>query len=66
MLKAASSNNPQYIDRIMGPFVKILQKLYRDHLNATASLSNNMSSQVPATSSSLENSKLIYTSYTQR
>lgn len=56
MLKAASSNNPQYIDRIMGPFMKILQKLYRDHLNATASLSNNMANQVPSTSASLENS----------
>jgi hypothetical protein len=34
LLKAASSNNPQYIDRIMGPFMKVLQKLYRDHLNS--------------------------------
>ena len=35
LLKAASSNNPQYIDRIMGPFMKVLQKLYRDHLNSS-------------------------------
>ena len=59
MLKAASSNNPQYIDRIMGPFMKILQKLYRDHLNATCSLSLTISSQVPASSTSAENSNIM-------
>jgi hypothetical protein len=36
LLKSASSNNPQYIDRIMGPFMKVLQKLYRDHLNSSS------------------------------
>lgn len=37
LLKSASINNPQYIDRIMVPFMKILQKLYREHLNASSS-----------------------------
>lgn len=59
MLKAASSNNPQYIDRIMGPFMKILQKLYRDHLNSTCSLSISASSQIPASSTSSGNSNTI-------
>jgi len=40
LLKSASSNNPQYIDRIMGPFMKVLQKLYRDHLNSSSSYGN--------------------------
>jgi transformation/transcription domain-associated protein len=39
MLKAASTYNQQYIDRIMVPFMKTLQKLYKDHLN---SISNNI------------------------
>ncbi len=38
LLKSASANNPQYIDRIMGPFMRILQRLYRDHLNAAGSI----------------------------
>ena len=58
MLKAASSNNPQYIDRIMGPFMKILQKLYREHLNSTGALTGSISSQVPATSTSLDKSNI--------
>lgn len=32
LLKSASFNNPQYIDRMMGSFMKLLQKLYREHL----------------------------------
>ena len=35
LLKSASLHNPQYIDRIMGPFMRTLQKLYRDHLSST-------------------------------
>ncbi len=58
MLKSAANSNPQYIDRIMGPFMKILQKLYRDHLNATGAMGTG-SGQVSATSTSPENSKLI-------
>jgi transformation/transcription domain-associated protein len=38
LLKAASTNNQQYIDRIMVPFMKILQKLYRDHLNSSSQI----------------------------
>ena len=60
MLKSAASNNPQYIDRIMGPFMKILQKLYRDHLNATGALATSVVTQVPASSTSLENSKQMF------
>ena len=59
LLKAASTNNPQYIDRIMGPFMKILQRLYRDHLNSTGALSSAPTSQVPATSTSPENSNFM-------
>ncbi len=40
LLKSASINNAQYIDRIMSPFMKILQKLYRDHLSTCTTYSN--------------------------
>lgn len=66
MLKSAAANNPQYIDRIMGPFMKILQKLYRDHLNATGVLTSNVTTQVPASSTSLENSMYLFSSGTHK
>ena len=62
LLKSASANNPQYIDRIMGPFMRILQKLYRDHLNATGVLQNatsSFSSQLGASSTSAEGSNFM-------
>ncbi len=65
LLKSASINNPQYIDRLMVPFMKILQKLHRDHLNATNLASSNMS-QVSAGSTSLENSNLLQLSNSQQ
>lgn len=37
MLKAACANNPCYIDRIITPFMKCLQKLSREHLNTMSS-----------------------------
>ncbi|CAH3023319.1 unnamed protein product [Porites evermanni] len=34
MLKAACSHNPSYIDRLMAPFFKALQRMHKDHINA--------------------------------
>jgi transformation/transcription domain-associated protein len=62
LLKSASTNNPQYIDRIMGSFMKILQKLYRDHLNSTGVLSSPQS----AAASNFNNNLLSATSTTQK
>ena len=60
LLKSASANNPQYIDRIMGPFMKILQKLYRDHLSSTGVLLNtNSNMQVAASSTSADGSNVM-------
>ena len=58
LLKSASVNNPQYIDRAMAPFMKVLQKLHRDHLSA-ASCNQVSSSQVPLSSTSAEGSNMI-------
>lgn len=44
LIKAASINNHQYIDRLMGPILKIIQKLYRDHLNSIGSVGQLVSS----------------------
>ncbi|XP_027217728.2 transformation/transcription domain-associated protein isoform X2 [Penaeus vannamei] len=33
ILKAACQNNPCYIDRLIMPFMKVLQRMARDHLN---------------------------------
>ncbi|CAL4066669.1 unnamed protein product, partial [Meganyctiphanes norvegica] len=35
ILKAACGNNPCYIDRIIMPFMKVLQRMARDHLSHT-------------------------------
>lgn len=35
----------QYIDRFMGPIMKIIQKFYRDHLNSIGSVEQLVSSQ---------------------
>lgn len=37
ILKAACQNNPCYIDRLIMPFMKVLQRMARDHLSHTAS-----------------------------
>ncbi|KAK7075697.1 hypothetical protein SK128_020165 [Halocaridina rubra] len=37
ILKAACQNNPCYIDRQIMPFMKVLQKMVRDHLSHTTS-----------------------------
>ncbi|XP_068742186.1 transformation/transcription domain-associated protein-like isoform X1 [Montipora capricornis] len=34
MLKAACMHNPSYIDRLMTPFFKALQKMHKDHITA--------------------------------
>ncbi|KAL9966032.1 hypothetical protein ACROYT_G024040 [Oculina patagonica] len=34
MLKAACMHNPSYIDRLMNPFFKALQRMHKDHINA--------------------------------
>lgn len=72
LLKSASVNNPQYIDRLMVPFMKILQKLYRDHLNATGSLASNPITNkstvlvhLPVSSSSMEGSNVLNLSTNQ-
>ncbi|XP_068243023.1 transformation/transcription domain-associated protein isoform X3 [Palaemon carinicauda] len=36
ILKAACQNNPCYIDRLIMPFMKVLQRMARDHLSHTA------------------------------
>ena len=36
ILKAACVNNPCYIDRLIIPFMRVLQRMARDHLNASA------------------------------
>lgn len=37
ILKAACQNNPCYIDRLIMPFMKVLQRMARDHLNHPSS-----------------------------
>jgi transformation/transcription domain-associated protein len=62
LLKSASTSNPQFIDRIMGPFMRIVQKLYRDHLNATSVLMNSTNAYnmpIPISSTSVEGSNLM-------
>lgn len=33
ILKAACTNNPGYIDRLLAPFFRVLQKVQREHLH---------------------------------
>nr|XP_018903777.1 PREDICTED: transformation/transcription domain-associated protein isoform X3 [Bemisia tabaci] len=43
-LKAACSSNPSYVDRLVGQFVRVLQRLAREHL---ASLISHTSAETP-------------------
>lgn len=36
MLKAACVSNPGYVDRLILPFVRVIQRMAREHLNATS------------------------------
>lgn len=36
MLKAACSSNPSYVDRLIAPFVRVIHRMSREHLTATA------------------------------
>ncbi|RNA03194.1 Transformation transcription domain-associated [Brachionus plicatilis] len=60
LIKAASVNNHQYIDRLMGPILKIIQKLYRDHLNSIGSVGQLVSSQEGANVVQAQNSVQVY------
>lgn len=35
MLKAACSSNPGYVDRLIIPFIRVIQRMAREHLSAT-------------------------------
>jgi transformation/transcription domain-associated protein len=35
MLKAACVNNPSYIDRLITPFMRVLQRMAREHITPT-------------------------------
>lgn len=35
MLKAACVNNPGYVDRTMIPFIRVIQRMAREHLSTT-------------------------------
>lgn len=35
VLKAACSNNPGYVDRMIIPFIRVIQRMAREHLNST-------------------------------
>lgn len=37
MLKAACSSNPGYVDRLIIPFIRVIQRMAREHLSATNS-----------------------------
>ncbi|CAF0709284.1 unnamed protein product [Brachionus calyciflorus] len=60
LIKSASINNAQYIDRLMGPIMKILQKLYRDHLNSINSIGQCLSSADGANVIQAPNSVQVY------
>uniref|UniRef100_A0A146L0J1 Transformation/transcription domain-associated protein n=6 Tax=Lygus hesperus TaxID=30085 RepID=A0A146L0J1_LYGHE len=36
MLKAACSSNPSYVDRLITPFIRVIQRMTREHLQATS------------------------------
>ncbi|XP_028982080.1 transformation/transcription domain-associated protein [Diachasma alloeum] len=46
MLKAACTNNQSYIDRLITPFMRVLQKMAKDHLHSTQTESNPVGSEL--------------------
>ncbi|XP_066597811.1 transformation/transcription domain-associated protein isoform X1 [Prorops nasuta] len=45
-LKAACTNNPSYIDRLITPFVRVLHKMSKDHLDSPQAESNPVGSEL--------------------
>lgn len=46
ILKAACQNNPCYIDRLIMPFMKVLQRMARDHLSHTSADNSSVGSEL--------------------
>ncbi|KAG5328830.1 TRRAP protein, partial [Acromyrmex heyeri] len=46
MLKAACTNNPSYVDRLITPFMKVLHKMAKEHLHSTQTEANPVTSEL--------------------
>lgn len=46
MLKAACTNNPSYIDRLITPFMRVLHKMAKEHLHSTQTEANPVTSEL--------------------
>ncbi|XP_011636974.1 transformation/transcription domain-associated protein [Pogonomyrmex barbatus] len=46
MLKAACTNNPSYIDRLITPFMRVLHRMTKEHLHPTQTESNPVTNEL--------------------
>lgn len=46
MLKAACTNNPSYVDRLITPFMRVLHKMAKEHLHSTQAEANPVTSEL--------------------
>ncbi|KAK1124236.1 hypothetical protein K0M31_006611 [Melipona bicolor] len=59
MLKAACTNNPSYIDRLITPFMRVLHRMAKDHLHSTQAEANPVSSELLILSLDLVKNRVV-------
>lgn len=59
MLKAACTNNPSYIDRLITPFMRVLHRMAKDHLHSTQAEANPVGSELLILSLDLVKNRVV-------
>ncbi|XP_043599030.1 transformation/transcription domain-associated protein isoform X1 [Bombus pyrosoma] len=59
MLKAACTNNPSYIDRLITPFMRVLHRMAKDHLHSAQADANPVGSELLILSLDLVKNRVV-------
>ncbi|KAJ9592433.1 hypothetical protein L9F63_015849, partial [Diploptera punctata] len=59
MLKAACVNNPSYIDRLITPFMRVLQRMAREHISPTSTETSPVASELLILSLDLVKNRVV-------
>lgn len=66
MLKAACTNNPSYIDRLITPFMRVLHRMAKEHLHTTQTETNPVTSELLILSLDLVKNRVVVMSVDMR
>lgn len=59
MLKAACTNNPNYIDRMITPFMRVLHRMFKEHLHTSSAEANPVGSELLILSMDLVKNRVV-------